>query len=370
MPLRFLVPLGVLLLVASLHPRPAAADDWLPITPEELKMTSELLAPDAPAIYLYRQDDTDDSLGRTYNYSRIKILATAGLKQADVEIYLVKELGEIQNIRGRTVNPDGSVTLFDGKVFERTIVKARGIRLLAKTFTLPNVQVGSIIEYKYESHWNRWAWLLPQWTLNDDLFIKRARFSMQPVRGLTLRWTGHRLPPGVHLPQAQDKNVVRMEVENLPAFQTEDYMPPEGEMKARVEFYYVRFPGIDMNTYWSNVAKALGPYVKKFTEGHKELEPVVSQTVAEGDPPDVKLQKLYSRVQRLRNLSYEPSKTEKEELREKLKESASAETVWKHQYGTRWDLNCVYLALVRLAGFDAAAVYVARRDAISSMPGP
>jgi hypothetical protein len=33
----------------------ANADDWLPISPEELKMTSEPKAPGAPAIYLYRQ---------------------------------------------------------------------------------------------------------------------------------------------------------------------------------------------------------------------------------------------------------------------------------------------------------------------------
>ena len=31
------------------------SDDWLPVTPEELKMTSEAKAPGAPAINLYRK---------------------------------------------------------------------------------------------------------------------------------------------------------------------------------------------------------------------------------------------------------------------------------------------------------------------------
>ena len=35
------------------------AEDWQPVTPEELKMTSEPAAPGAPAIYLYRQVDRD-----------------------------------------------------------------------------------------------------------------------------------------------------------------------------------------------------------------------------------------------------------------------------------------------------------------------
>jgi hypothetical protein len=33
----------------------ARADDWKPITPEELKMTSVTEAPGAPAVILYRQ---------------------------------------------------------------------------------------------------------------------------------------------------------------------------------------------------------------------------------------------------------------------------------------------------------------------------
>jgi hypothetical protein len=54
----------------------SAGDEWQPISQEELKMTSVPEAPGAPAVYLYRQVDRDDS-NRTpheYNYARIKIL--------------------------------------------------------------------------------------------------------------------------------------------------------------------------------------------------------------------------------------------------------------------------------------------------------
>jgi hypothetical protein len=39
----------------------ARADEWKPITPEELKMTSVTEAPGAPAVILYRQVDRDDA---------------------------------------------------------------------------------------------------------------------------------------------------------------------------------------------------------------------------------------------------------------------------------------------------------------------
>ena len=68
--------------------RHVSADEWQPVSPEELKMTSVPEAPGAPAVILYRQVDRDDS-GRVpheYNYVRIKILTDEGRKYADVEI--------------------------------------------------------------------------------------------------------------------------------------------------------------------------------------------------------------------------------------------------------------------------------------------
>src|SRR5580704_1203640 len=73
-----------------------SGDDWLPISPEELKMTSVPEAPGAPAVYLYRQVDRDDSRnGHEYNYVRIKILTEEGRKYGDVEIPFFKGEGNI-----------------------------------------------------------------------------------------------------------------------------------------------------------------------------------------------------------------------------------------------------------------------------------
>jgi len=94
----------------------SAAEEWLPITPEELQMTSVPEAPGAPAIYLYRQVDRSDEQGRAneYNYARIKILTEEGRKYADVEIPYLREQGNITNLKARTVRPDGSIANFEG----------------------------------------------------------------------------------------------------------------------------------------------------------------------------------------------------------------------------------------------------------------
>jgi hypothetical protein len=59
--LLLLVPVVVCALYFPM--RKIAGDEWLPIDPADLKMTSEPKAPGAPAIYLYRQVDRKD-LGR------------------------------------------------------------------------------------------------------------------------------------------------------------------------------------------------------------------------------------------------------------------------------------------------------------------
>ena len=72
--------IGALALCAG--PLTARAEDWLPISPDELKMTSEPKAMGAPAIFLYRQVDRDDNGPNEAVYARIKILTEEGRKYA------------------------------------------------------------------------------------------------------------------------------------------------------------------------------------------------------------------------------------------------------------------------------------------------
>ena len=100
-----------------------------PVLPEELSMKAEPLAPGATAIILYRQVDRDDNSRTSHedNYFRIKILTEEGRKRADIEIPFFKGSQEVVNVRGRTIRPDGSISNFDGKVFEKSLVKGKGV---------------------------------------------------------------------------------------------------------------------------------------------------------------------------------------------------------------------------------------------------
>jgi len=135
----------------------ATADDWLPISPDELNMTVEPKAPGAPAINLYRQVDRDDQAYHENNYVRIKILTEEGRKYGDVSIPLYLQGEQINSIRARTIRPDGTIVNFDGKFYMAPLAKGKDLKIMAKTFTLPDVQVGSIIEYRYTSSWEQYV---------------------------------------------------------------------------------------------------------------------------------------------------------------------------------------------------------------------
>ena len=123
-----------------------SGSDWPPIKPEELKMTGVPEAPGAPAVILYRQVDREDkqfgAKQHAYVYVRIKILTEEGRKYGDVEIPSVQGRYDITSLRGRTVHVDGTVVPFNGKIYERTIFKSKGVSYLAKVLVMPDVQVG------------------------------------------------------------------------------------------------------------------------------------------------------------------------------------------------------------------------------------
>ncbi len=365
---RLLLRLICLAVVLSSIPvRLVAGTGWAPIDPTELTMKSEPLAPGAAAIILYRQVDRDDngSTSHEFNYVRIKILNEEGRKHADVEIPFVKNVNDVVQLKARTIRPDGSVVNFEGKAFEKSIVKSKGVKYLAKTFTLPDVQVGGIIEYSYTYDYPEHYIYDSHWILSNELFTKHAKFSLKPYSSpyqrFTVRWSWQGLPPGT-APPKDSGDVIRLEAFNIPPFQTEDFMPPENELKARVDFIYSE-DAVENNAdaYWKKVGKRLYDSMESWIGKRSSFEQLDSQIVAPGDPPEVKLQKIYARVQQLRNTSYEREKSAQEEKRANEKDSNNATEVWKRGRGDGIQLTWLYLALVRAAGFDAHGIMVSDR---------
>jgi hypothetical protein len=142
--------------------------DWLPITRQDLKISQVPGVPGASAIQLYYADYIDDEAQTEFFYRRIKILNDKGNSYANVEIVIPPE-GSISGLKARTVHPDGKIIEFTGKPFQKVIAKSRSVKVMAKAFTMPDVTVGSIIEYKYKVDLPG-VFLDNSWTIQHELY--------------------------------------------------------------------------------------------------------------------------------------------------------------------------------------------------------
>jgi hypothetical protein len=350
---------------ASIACVPAAASPWLPVTAQELQMTDDAQAPRTPAIILYRQVDRDDNGSTERDYLRIKILSEEGRQFGNVEIAFDSNRESIHAIEARTIRPDGSIVIFDGTIYDKQLAEGQGLNLRAKAFALPDVQVGGIIEYRYTQQMAYGNVFNSHWILSENLFTRDAKFSLQPNRRFLLRYSWPLgLPEGTNRP-AVSGGVIRLETHNVPAFVKEEHMPPENELKERVDFIYVPHgeDETDPVRFWEKFGRARFKSVDDFLDERRVMEQAVAQIVAPDDSPEVKLRKIYARVQQMRNLSYEPRKSEQEKDREHLQDAKDVAEVWQRGYGNGQQITWLFLGLVRAAGLHADPVLVSNRDA-------
>ena len=353
-----------LLLAASLlsvQPMlPAGGSDWAPIPAEELQLQDSPTHPGFHAIILHREEYTDDIQSFSNFHIRIKVLTEQGRSYANVEIPFDKDDARIHDLKARTVRPDGTSAEFQGAIYEKTVAKARGVKFLAKTFSLPDVQVGTIIEYKYRINWDTNVWPDLHWLIQKELPTRRLALIRKPHPQASLRYIVVRLPRNEYAEKGPD-GLIRLEMENVPPLVEEEFMPPASEMNMRVDFFYMRTL-IPTSEFWNWVGKVFYEGDDKFIGKYSEIAAEAAAVIQPLDPPETKLRKLYARAQQVRNITYEPSRSEREAKRANPKENKNVKDVLKNGYGNRWQINCLFVALARAAGFDAQPAYLSRRD--------
>lgn len=362
----------VLLSCVPLANSTSAGDDWMPIPPADLALKDNPAQPGAHAMILYREIAVNEKFAATdgtstTEYVRIKIFTEQGTKEADVQIPYLKGISDIKDIRARTIQPDGTVTNFNAEIFDKTVVKVSGAKVLAKTFTLPDVHPGSIIEFKYREQASEHQLLNEKWIVSGHLFTRDARFSFKPYAGrgsFSLSYRQFGLPAN-SVPQLEKDGSYLLEVHNIDGIEEETFTPPENVLYTRVEFLY-RNAGEPLNEppedYWGRRGKQWSDSLDQFINKKDILINDLRNVIGPDDSPEVKLQKIYARVQKIRNLSDEQYKTGKEEKQEQLKPNLNVEDVLKHSYAYSRDINYTFVALARAAGFEATVIWVAPRN--------
>ncbi|PYQ53047.1 MAG: hypothetical protein DMF59_02860 [Acidobacteria bacterium] len=351
-------PMAALLLFAtSLSARGVRNSDFRTATPAELAMQSVPFAPGVPAVVLNWIQRRDDVAMYESEYLRIKVLAPEGKKYGDVEIPYISQWTGAVAFEARLTRPDGTIIPFNGKTYDKLAVRFGSIRVMVKTFSIPDVQPGSIIEYCSEVGL-RYTPMHYTFTLQRDLPVLSAMLWIHPVNDPWLI-DYRRLPQDVKKTKTRD--TFQLDIQNIPPFEAEPYSLPDRELKAVAHFFYTD-RDLKLDTFWLDKGRAWTPIIEDFISGDvAPIHEAAQQAIALATTPEEKLRKLYAVAQRIRNLDYESDKTEAEEKR--LRENRSAQDVLRNGYGHSIEITRLFIALARSAGFEAHAVCIgSRRD--------
>ncbi|HEX3586100.1 MAG TPA: transglutaminase domain-containing protein [Candidatus Angelobacter sp.] len=352
---------------------------WLPITQQDLAVKEVPHDPGADAIQLYMSYYKDDDAKFISVYKRIKILRAGALepgkKLVDVEIPI--EPGQaLKELAARTIHPDQKIIEFTGKPFEKVLIKTRGVKYSAMTFTCPDVTVGSIIEYRYKIGLPLGVVsTISAWPVQEDLFTVKEDLRFRAYQGVVsvpTEWTSifpkskvaysYLNQIDLAVPEKkQPGNLMELQLQNVPKFDAEEYMPPEDDFRPVIFFYY---GGREMSSpegFWDEWQKLITEYVEKYIGNSREIYDAAVKTIAGETDPEKKLRKLYARAQQIRNLSFERERTSEEKKQEHLKRNFNVQGVLQRGYGSAWEVNVTFAALARAAGFEATMLGVSDR---------
>lgn len=338
-------------------------EDWRPVDPAELSLKSATVEKDADAEALFWEVKIDDSANGDLifsHYVRIKVFTDRGREsQSKIDLPFGRLYGseiKINDIAGRTVKPDGSVVeLKKEDVFERTIVKASGVKVKARSFAMPAVEAGCIIEYRWkEVRVNQSANYI-RLQMQRDIPVQQVKYLVKPYPfpGLSFRTMTFHSRSGNGTLKQEKNGFYSITMADMPGVYEESRMPPEDEVKTWMLVYYSTDEKLEPTKYWNDYGKRFYDDTKSLLKVSDDVRQLANTLVADAKSNEEKLQRFFDYCRtRIKNITDDASGFTPED-RKKVKENKSPSDTLKRLVGTGGDIDLLFASLATAAGFQA-----------------
>ena len=328
--------------------------DWRPVTADDLAAKSATVEPDADAEAIFwevRIDDSSiDDLSMKH-YVRVKIFTERGReKYSKFDIPFTKGL-KIKDLAARVIKTDGSIVeIKKDDIFEREIIKANGIKIKAKSFAIPNIEPGVIVEYRYKEVFSDAGAAGRRIEFQRDIPVRNLAYYYKPYEGEP-RYKSFNLT-GLNFVKDQKGYYVASKT-NVPAFKQEPYMPPDDMVIPWMRLSNGRF------SFWGMMGKLeLAKFLKK--DGG-DMKKASTEITSGASTDEQKLQKLYEFCQtQIANTTFDPTITD--EMRTKLPETNSLKDVLKRKSASAGYIDMLFGSLAIALGMDARIAYIGDRS--------
>lgn len=347
--------------------------DWEPIPESNWSIGEDPEKGIHAAVVLFERVTLDDrdwlnKICYSTLHQRIRILSAEGRGWSDIVVPYIGEDQEIEDVRGRTVLPDGREFYLDkSQVSETEIFSSEGLKIKRKSFSLPAVSDDCIIEYyvKY-----RLKDSPNMWVIQKEIFMIEAEYVWKFYKGEGLSEPEYaaiadRVAPNYIVlnaggrlaiekrPSVSDPDELVFSARDIPAFRSEPHSLPDNALKWVVHHYYGQ-SGTPA-AFWSDLDAAVTEGLDQFAKDNKQLREAVAGF--EGlATRDQKITAAYRWLQEtVVNTFYSRDGRE-------FEDNQNLDDVMKHRYGTPVDINQTFREMLREMNIDAKIAFTVGRD--------
>ncbi len=344
-----------------------AGDEWRPIDPAHLALKAPVVESDADAEVIFWDVQVDFSVDKTVfaNYVRIKIFTERGKELMGKVELPYSSRNKIEDVAGRTIKADGAIVeLKKESIFDDTLVKLRRTRISAKTFAMPAVEPGVIIEYRWRETRHNSAGAFARLVFQRDIPIRLIKYTIKTASGTSLRFRGKGFNMA-NTPMTQEKDGrFSFTMANVHAFHDEPNMPPADQVRSWMLAYYQ--PSLFVLPI--DFDRVVFDETRSKMKVDDDIRRAAQAAIGGASTQDQKLERLFDFCKtRIKNINDDASGLTGDDLA-KLKENKTAADTLKRGTGTGQDIDFLFGALANAAGFDARLARLADRGDIFYVP--
>ena len=347
----------------------ARAADWPVIPAAETALKAPRIDPQADAeallwdVRLTDSDERDELSTILQHHVRIKVFSDRGREAHGTVELIYTPSRRVRDIEGRTVAPNGTVTeLRSQDVFDRDIIRASGFKVRVKSFAMPAIVPGAIIEYRWREIRDDSVANYLELPFQRGIPTHLVRYHIRPLAvrdlGFQMRteWYNFEKEPER---LKEENGYTIFQVRDVPAMKDEPLMPPELAVKPWMLVFYADLA--DMNKtpekFWLDYAKSTNNGLKGYIKASNELRQAASELSKKGTEPVT--------IERLVAFARERIKTDGPGRR---KDTKTVSDALKRGTGGPEDWTLLVAALAPLVGLDTHLALLPDRSEFFSAP--
>jgi hypothetical protein len=291
---------------------------------------------------------------------RIKILKAKGKDQADIHLpyFSYRNIEYIKNLTAQTYNLDASGNIVTTKVekkliYEKPIDKYR----TEQVFTFPDVQAGSIIEYKWLQVCTSFS--LENWYFQQEIPVKYSRYRVDFPSEIEVYASPLCVLPYESKKDSKGTRVIQtFSMKNIPALRDEPYISCDKDYLQRID---LRLQAINWPTYRQNMIKTWPQQIKTLMED-EDFGVQLKRNIPRTTDLDEQLKKLTDPYRKMVTIHEYVRKNMEWNGYKNIWALNGVKAAWKDKKGTSGEINLILVNLLKDADLKAHAILVSTRE--------